>query len=132
MFKRNRSMSNAITWFEIPVTDLDRATQFYAALTGRALTRMDFGVPGQEDAVFDPTDEADLKGALVKSDRVLPSAQGSLVYLNVGSGLDQCLARATRAGGSVAQSKTALPPGMGFFAHIIDTEGNRVGVHALD
>ena len=125
-------MSNSITWFEIPVTDLDRAMAFYATVTGRSLTRMDFMVTGQQDAVFDATDEADLKGALVKSDRILPSAQGSLVYLNVGTGLDQCLTRATQAGGSVVQPKTALPPGMGFFAHIIDTEGNRVGVHALD
>ena len=125
-------MSNTITWFEIPVTDLDRATQFYATVTGRALKRMDFGVPGQEDAVFDTTDEADLKGSLVKSNDALPSAQGTLLYLNLGTGLDQCLERATQAGGSVVQPRTALPPGMGFFAHIIDTEGNRVGVHALD
>ncbi|MEZ5704873.1 MAG: hypothetical protein R3E56_05895 [Burkholderiaceae bacterium] len=82
--------------------------------------------------MFDTTDEADLKGALVKGNHAIPSAQGSLVYLDVGSGLDQCLERTTRAGGSVVQPKTALPPGMGFFAHIIDTEGNRVGVHALD
>ena len=125
-------MSNSITWFEIPVTDLDRAMCFYATVTGRQLQRMDFGVPGEEDAVFETSDEADLKGALLKSSRALPSAQGSVVYLNVGSGLDQCLARATQAGGSIAKGKTALPPGMGCFAHIIDTEGNRVGVHAID
>ena len=36
-----------------------------------------------------------------------------------------------RAGGKVALPKTALPEGLGFFAHIIDSEGNRVGLHAL-
>lgn len=125
-------MSNAITWFEIPVTDLDRAMAFYAKITGRQLQRMDFGVPGEEDAVFETSEESDLKGALLKSPRTLPSAQGSIVYLNVGTGLDQCLERAKQAGGSIAQAKTALPPGLGYFAHIIDTEGNRVGVHAID
>jgi predicted enzyme related to lactoylglutathione lyase len=35
------------------------------------------------------------------------------------------------AGGEIALPKTALPPGLGFFAHIIDSEGNRVGLHAL-
>jgi hypothetical protein len=27
--------------------------------------------------------------------------------------------------------KTALPPGMGFYARIQDTEGNLVGLHAI-
>lgn len=125
-------MSHAITWFEIPVTDLDRAMRFYATVTGRDLQRMDFGVAGEEDAVFGTSDATDLKGALLKSPRARPSVQGSIVYVNVGSGLDQCLERVVQAGGSIAQPKTALPPGLGFFAHIMDTEGNRVGVHAVD
>lgn len=29
-------------------------------------------------------------------------------------------------------AKTALPPGMGFFSHIEDTEGNVVGLHDLN
>jgi predicted enzyme related to lactoylglutathione lyase len=33
--------------------------------------------------------------------------------------------------GSVALPRTARPPGMGFFAHITDLDGNRVGLHAL-
>jgi hypothetical protein len=35
------------------------------------------------------------------------------------------------AGGSIATPKTALPDGMGFYAHFVDTEGNRVGIHSL-
>jgi len=41
------------------------------------------------------------------------------------------LTRAVAQGGSVALPRTALPPGMGFFAHITDLDGNRVGLHAL-
>lgn len=44
----------------------------------------------------------------------------------------QDLARAVAAGGQVALPRQALPPGMGFFAHITDLDGNRVGLHALD
>ena len=33
-------------------------------------------------------------------------------------------------GGKVALPRQALPPGMGFFAHIHDLDGNRVGLHA--
>ena len=31
----------------------------------------------------------------------------------------------------LASPRVALPPGMGFFAHIIDLDGNREGLHAL-
>jgi len=35
-------------------------------------------------------------------------------------------------GGQVALPRQALPPGMGFFAHVLDLDGNRVGLHALN
>jgi uncharacterized protein len=54
-----------------------------------------------------------------------------VVYLNAGATIDPVLARVAKVGGAVATPKTALPPGMGFFAHITDSEGNRVGLHAL-
>ena len=63
--------------------------------------------------------------------RDLGSANGTLVYLNAGPSLDAWLARVPAAGGSVALPKVTLPDGMGCFAHIIDSEGNRVGLHAL-
>lgn len=125
-------MSHAITWFEIPVTDLDRAMRFYTEVTQRQLQRMDFGVAGEEDAVFETADPSDVKGALLTSPHAKPSSEGTRVYLNVGTDLDACLARVTTAGGSIVKGKTALPPGMGCFAHIIDSEGNRVGLHASD
>ena len=60
-----------------------------------------------------------------------PSETGSLVYLNAEPSLDAVLARVAAAGGQVTLPRTALPPGMGFFAHVRDSEGNRVGLHAL-
>ena len=59
------------------------------------------------------------------------AANGTLVYLNAGPSLDAWLARVPAVGGSVALPKVTLPEGMGCFAHIIDSEGNRVGLHAL-
>ena len=123
-------MSHAINWFEIPVTDLDRAVAFYATVTGRQLQRMDFGLPGQTEAVFETADRSERTGSLVQSPQSQPSVLGPLLYLNVEDDLDDCLKRVTAAGGSVALGKTALPPGMGSFAQILDTEGNRVGLHS--
>jgi predicted enzyme related to lactoylglutathione lyase len=122
-------MSHAINWFEIPVTDLDRAMVLYATVTGRRLQRMDMGLPGQEEAMFETTHPDERTGSLVKSAQVQPSQQGSVVYLNIEDDLDACLVRVTAAGGAVAQGKTALPPGIGSFAYIVDTEGNKVGLH---
>jgi predicted enzyme related to lactoylglutathione lyase len=53
------------------------------------------------------------------------------VYLNADPALDEVLARVERAGGRICHPRTALPDGMGFFANIVDTEGNRVGLHAM-
>ena len=124
-------MAHALNWFEIPVADMDRALGFYAALTGRSLRREAFGGPGEELGGFEVDGEDDVKGALLKNPRFQPSADGTLVYLNAGSSLDAWLARVPAAGGRVALPKVTLPEGMGCFAHIIDSEGNRVGLHAL-
>ena len=124
-------MAHALNWFEIPVADMDRAMRFYGALTGRGLRREAFGEPGEELGVFEVDGEDDVKGALLKNPRFQPSADGTLVYLNASPSLDAWLARVPAAGGSVAQPKVTLPDGMGCFAHIIDSEGNRVGLHAL-
>jgi hypothetical protein len=60
-----------------------------------------------------------------------PSPTGTLVYLDCSPSIDAALSRVTGAGGKITTARTALPPGMGFFAHIVDVAGNRVGLHAL-
>lgn len=124
-------MAHALNWFEIPVADMDRAQRFYEALTRQSLQREAFGGPGQELAVFPGDREIDVRGALFKSPAMQPATQGTLVYLNAGENLDPWLARVEGLGGQVALPKVTLPDGMGCFAHIIDSEGNRVGIHAL-
>lgn len=124
-------MQHAITWFEIPVADLTRAMAFYGAVTGRTMQREAFGLPGEEMATFTTEHEDALKGCLQLSPHAKPASVGTLVYLNAAPSLDVWLDRVEKAGGSITVPKTALPPGMGFFAHMIDSEGNRVGLHAL-
>ena len=124
-------MEHALDWFEIPVADMDRAIRFYETASAGKLRREAFGGPGQELAVFEVKDEAAVKGALLAAPHAKPSAQGAIVYLNAGPAIDAWLERAQRAGGQVLLGKTALPDGMGFFAHVLDTEGNRVGLHAM-
>ena len=124
-------MAHALNWFEIPVADMDRAVRFYEALTGHSLKREAFGGPSQELAVFPGERDTDVRGALFKTPAMQPAAQGTLVYLNAGETLEPWLSRIEAAGGPLALPKVTLPDGMGCFAHIIDSEGNRVGLHAL-
>ncbi len=72
-------------------------------------------------------------GCLLKAPGFEPNKSGGvLAYLNADPSLDAVLARVERAGGKVAVPRTDLPGDMGSFAHIIDCEGNRVGLHALE
>jgi predicted enzyme related to lactoylglutathione lyase len=41
------------------------------------------------------------------------------------------LKRATAAGAKVILPKMALPGEQGFIAHVSDSEGNRIGLHAM-
>ena len=127
------SHTNAISWFEIPVTDIDRAQRFYETVIGQPMRRELFpmGDKVYPLALFPATGEG-AKGCLQSGHDTLQSTtQGSLVYLSCGPSLDAAVARATAAGGSVLKTRVTLPPGMGFFAHVQDLDGNRVGLHAL-
>lgn len=119
---------NVPVWFEIPASDFGRAVKFYERLFGTSLKKEKFGP--NEIAVF-PHAESAVGGCVMSGQGCKPGADGPVVYLNADPLLDPVLARVGKAGGRVALPRTALPEGMGFFALIEDTEGNRVGLHAL-
>lgn len=121
-------MTHALDWFEIPVQDLERAQRFYETLLGAPLRREQIGESAL--AVF-PYRESGVGGCLMAGPGTpAPSASGTLVYLNAEPSLDAALARVERAGGRIATPKVQLPGDMGVFAHVTDSEGNRVGLHA--
>jgi len=118
---------SALNWFELPVTDLARATRFYEALLGIDLRSIPDPDPTRARSVF-PYDAPGTGGALVCDPRRKPSAEGSVIYLDASGKLDECLARAKKAGGEVIVGRTAIGPN-GSFAHVKDSEGNVVGLH---
>ncbi len=121
-------MTHALDWFEIPAHDLARAQRFYETLLGTTLRREQIGT--SELAVF-PYAESGVGGCLMAGPGTpAPAAAGTMVYLNAGPSLDAVLARVERAGGRIATPKVQLPGDMGVFAHVTDSEGNRVGLHA--
>ena len=119
-------MTDAINWFEIPVKDLERAARFYEAMLGKKLKREVFG--GTHMATFPTGAMEDVGGSLVADPKRAPSATGSLVYLDAPD-LDDALVRAKKAGGTIEMPKTDIGD-PGHIAIVIDTEGNRIGLHA--
>jgi predicted enzyme related to lactoylglutathione lyase len=123
-------MKNVIDWFEIPVGDLVRAQAFYEAVLQTALQQGAYAGPDMQMAVFVGEGDA-VKGALMAGHPALQvGACGTLVYLHAGASLDAALQRVVLAGGQVAMGKVALPDGLGVMAHMLDVDGNRVGLHA--
>ncbi len=118
-------MRNTLNWFEIPVTDMARAVRFYGQIFDMQI-RSDPAGEGFAMAMF--PDGGGVGGALVCGEGYVPSGSGTLVYLNCNPGLDAVLARVEDAGGRIIVPRTDIGEN-GFFAFIVDTEGNRVGLH---
>jgi hypothetical protein len=128
MTPKQQQRLSRVVWFEIPALDFDRAIRFYETILDIKLNRQQFGPT--ELAVF--TYEAPgIGGCLLPVTELHPSTHASL-YLNADPSLDAVLARVPTAGGSVLQPRTELPPGMGCYARILDTEGNGIGIHAVN
>ena len=122
-------MTNAINWFEIPVTDFTRAKKFYETLFGMEVMEMPF--PNGKYGML-PADmqNGGVGGGIVQGEGFEPSTKGTIVYLNGGEDLSVPLAKVETAGGKIILPKTAIGAN-GFMAHFIDTEGNRIALHSM-
>jgi predicted enzyme related to lactoylglutathione lyase len=121
-------MNRPINWFEIPALDLNRASAFYEEILAVTFNRGDMGPASYAVFPFDRNNATG--GCLMTGPGLKPSTEGAIVYLSADPSLDAVLARIAPAGGSIALPRTELGPGMGAYAQILDTEGNRVGLHA--
>lgn len=130
--KRIDTQTNIVTWFEIPVADTKRAKEFYENILDiKMVNRND----GENEAVFFPYDPEIIQatsgrvtGVLSKSAGNSPSANGTVVYINASPSIQTVLDKVENAGGKVILQRTPMPAG--YIAIIIDSEGNKVGLHA--
>lgn len=125
-------MNHAISWFEIPTTDINRAQKFYETIFGISMIAMD--LPNIKMRMF-PLDDMQngIGGALVDSGGFhKPSlTDGPLVYLNGNPDLQNILDKVIAAGGKIMVAKTEISPEYGNMAVFIDTEGNRIALHSV-
>lgn len=121
-----KKQSNPVVYFEIPVTDMDRAVRFYTAVFNFEF-RKDV-IDHNEMALFPFTDEAGgISGALAKGEIYKPTINGTLIYFTT-EDIDKILKSAVENGGEVLYPKTSNGE-LGFVAEFKDSEGNRIALH---
>ncbi len=120
-------MSSVINWFDIPATDFNRAVAFYETVLGISLIREN--MLGAQMAIF-PAKAGETTGAIIARDGANPRAGGSTIYLKAGKDVSASLKRVAKAGGKVVHPKTFIKEGWGYFAIVLDTEGNTIGLHS--
>lgn len=122
-------MMHAINWFEIPVTDFDRAKKFYETLFDAEVMEMPFP-DGKYGMLPCDMQNGGVGGGIVQGEGFVPSETGTIVYLNGGEDLSVALSRVEGAGGKIIIPKMSIGEN-GFMAHFNDTEGNRVALHSM-
>ena len=127
-------LGNALNWFEIPVADFDRAKQFYETLFNYQMPENQMWSARMGFFLFDFQTQK-VGGAIVYNPSFYtPQANGTLVYLNCQPDLQPVLDRVETAGGKILQGKLEISSDqqLGYWAVILDSEGNRVALHSMD
>jgi predicted enzyme related to lactoylglutathione lyase len=121
-------MNNAVGWFEIYVEDMDRAKAFYEAVFGVQLSKLE-GTEIEMLAFPMRREGYGAAGALVKMHGFPTGANSILVYFSCADcGVEA--AKAQEAGGQIQKEKMSIGR-YGFIAHVVDTEGNMIGLHSM-
>ena len=123
-------MNFGVTWYEIPVTDMNRAVEFYSNLFGMQIDVSDFGelkmalMPYYENQIG-------ISGALVENKEFYHSdnQKGPLLYFETDN-VKQTLDKATALGGTTVIEEKLISPEHGYMGVFLDTEGNRIALHA--
>jgi len=120
---------NLVSWFEIPVTNMDRAKAFYDAVFNIEVNIQDFGGTLMGWFPMDPT-KPGASGSLVLNEAYIPSeTHGIVVYFN-SEEITKELNKVEANGGKILQAKTQISPEIGYMAVFVDCEGNRISLYS--
>jgi predicted enzyme related to lactoylglutathione lyase len=118
---------NPVGWFEIYVQDMARAKAFYETTFGVTLQRIESPI----DLWAWPMDNngPGCKGALAKMPGKDSGIGGVIIYFPVPD-CGAIAAQAVENGGKIQTPKKSIGA-HGFIAHVLDTEGNLIGLHSM-
>lgn len=122
-------MKSYVSIFEIPATDISRAIDFYQAILGIQIEKME--MPEMQMGIF-PYEGQAVTGIIIKAEGYRPSADGVTVYLNGGDNLQIILDKVEKNGGKILAPKTPHADGIGFWAYFLDSEGNKMGLSSAN
>ena len=128
MYGKMSSETNTLNWFEIPATDILRAKKFYESIFEIKMEEMEMSGMKYAMFPFDPM-KGKIAGGLAQSSMHIPSATGSIIYLNANPDLQTVLDRIEKVGGKITMPKTSIGQN-GFMAFFTDSEGNTVALHS--
>lgn len=122
-----------VVHFEIHAADPERAVAFYRTVFGWELTK--WNGPAEYWLIkTGPDDQRGINGGLLRRHGPPPAdmqSVNSFVCTVDVPAVDDYVAKATGAGGTVALAKMPVP-GVGWLAYVKDTEGNIVGMMQAD
>lgn len=117
-----------VTWFEIPVTNMERAKAFYDSVLEINIGLHD--INGLKMGWFPESEyKGQTSGSLIQQESYTPSTEGVLVYFSC-KDIDAALKRVETAGGRVYLTKTKISEEHGSMGVFIDSEGNRIALHS--
>lgn len=118
---------NPVGWFDIYVSNLDRAKKFYETVFNTQL--VDLPIEWGKQSLFPSDNESlNISGALVEKEDMIANGNNTIVYFVS----EDCIteeARVENAGGKIIKPKMSIGE-FGFVSIIIDTEGNTIGLHS--
>jgi len=118
------STHNRAVWFDIPVTDLERAAAFYRAVLGVGVEKVSFG-----DSSIGVIEHKEGNGGCLVPEHEEIAAGGILIYLNVDGRIREAVEKVHVHGGTVLHHVESIGP-HGFRAIVLDSEGNRIALHS--
>ncbi len=119
-------MRHQVVWFDIPAEDLVRAVNFYSSVLSQKLEIIE--IPGARLVVF-PHETDEVAGCIYESQEDKPSAAGILLYFNVDGRLAEAVSEVVPAGGEILKDCHSIGE-HGYRAVVLDSEGNRIGLHS--
>jgi uncharacterized protein len=120
-------MQNIGTWFEIAATDIERAKTFYETAFSVSFTLIEMDGNTMYMFEYDPQ-KTGCGGAIVQGEFNTPNADGTILYFH-STNIDGDLEKVAAAGGTVVMPNTSIGE-FGSIGMFLDTEGNRIGLHA--
>ncbi len=120
------SLKNPIGWFEIKVSDFEKAKNFYSQLFN-----WDFKLSQASKTIYWNifTGENSVGGGFTKRELSENGGQSIVIYIEV-EDIEESLKKAAELGGKIEEHKTLISESAGFYGLFRDLDNNVIGLWA--